>query len=810
MPRGYRAPSLSRVAALCACALVQACEEDDRGLVGINDAGRIVRYDTWATLNPQRCVDRNGGVIAGCPCLAGEEVECYTGPSAARRVGACRDGVMRCQRVSAQELGVFDGTTCYGQVLPAATDTCGNNLDDNCNAQTDEAPCALGTYVCTGCAGASDTNQGTVNSPVKTITQGIANAVALGMPTVFVAGQVDAALQVYAEDVTIPDGVVVQGRWLITTGGPSNNWSRTAAARTTLNNTAASGVKFVAGATRTSGLDGLSIVAGGGSTTRAVGVSIVGASPLLKDFAVVAGALAPQPPMEAIGVLVTGGGFPRLEGVATTRSNVSGGAASATSVGLRVNAARVDTQFVNLLGGSAGNGLSAGVQLINAPLSEIRDATLQGSVAVTCLGLVSQGNAGGVVVENVNATGCPPSTSPSVVAKTGIGIGFELCPQLSGVMGPQVRNSTSVGGTVSGAGSLAIGAASSDGCNVAFASNNFSGGLAATGTSPETAIGLHCGTQGLTNMNGADAPCRVSKNNISAGSANAATAIGLNCAGSCGTKTAACLGSCTEVTENTIAAPNGKTQIHVAITDSAPFLSRNRIGLTANGGIGGCATSTVIGLALDGSGSTVVNNFISGGPCQTAVGISQQNDVRTGDLSIATPTVHFNTVVASGAGASPFGAVSVGLQLSSTAAVPAAVTPKGIYRNNILVAGPVSGLGSVEVPVRENDAKSDPATFWNNLLHANGGPLNPIYVNEGNTNLFTEAAVNAMTDISSQANLSALPFFANPGSGDYHLTVASSARGAGTATGAPAVDFDNDPRPTPAGSNPDIGADEIQ
>lgn len=138
MSCGRKAPSVSRVTALCACGLLLACADSDRGLVGVNDAGRIARYDTWATLNPQRCVDRNGGVIAGCPCLAGEEVECYTGPSAARRVGVCRDGVMRCQRVSAQELGVFDGTTCYGQVLPAATDTCGNNLDDNCNGRVDE------------------------------------------------------------------------------------------------------------------------------------------------------------------------------------------------------------------------------------------------------------------------------------------------------------------------------------------------------------------------------------------------------------------------------------------------------------------------------------------------------------------------------------------------------------------------------------------------------------------------------------------------------------------------------------------------
>ncbi|MBC8229281.1 carboxypeptidase regulatory-like domain-containing protein [bacterium] len=49
------------------------------------------------------------------------------------------------------------------------------------------------------------------------------------------------------------------------------------------------------------------------------------------------------------------------------------------------------------------------------------------------------------------------------------------------------------------------------------------------------------------------------------------------------------------------------------------------------------------------------------------------------------------------------------------------------------------------------------------------------------------------------------------GGGDYHLTDLSPCIGAGTNVGLPseaATDIDGDTRPTPAGSNPDIGADE--
>jgi hypothetical protein len=189
------------------------------------------------------------------------------------------------------------------------------------------------------------------------------------------------------------------------------------------------------------------------------------------------------------------------------------------------------------------------------------------------------------------------------------------------------------------------------------------------------------------------------------------------------------------------------------------------------------------------------------------VGLLQTNEVRTGDSSVVAPTVHFNTIVASGVGTSPANATSIGAQVASSALVPATVTGKGIWRSNIITAGPVTGGTSVEVVFREGDAKSDPQIFWNNLLHATLGSV--LYVNESTTPVLTVAGVNALTDMSVQGNIAAPPLYVNAPVGNYHIvSPGSPARGAGSTTGMPAVDFDGDVRPNPAG-NPDLGADEV-
>lgn len=57
---------------------------------------------------------------------------CYSGPGGTAGIGRCRNGTRTCLS------GSF-GTTCPGEVVPAASETCGNSIDDNCNNQVDEA-----------------------------------------------------------------------------------------------------------------------------------------------------------------------------------------------------------------------------------------------------------------------------------------------------------------------------------------------------------------------------------------------------------------------------------------------------------------------------------------------------------------------------------------------------------------------------------------------------------------------------------------------------------------------------------------------
>jgi hypothetical protein len=52
------------------------------------------------------------------------------------------------------------------------------------------------------------------------------------------------------------------------------------------------------------------------------------------------------------------------------------------------------------------------------------------------------------------------------------------------------------------------------------------------------------------------------------------------------------------------------------------------------------------------------------------------------------------------------------------------------------------------------------------------------------------------------------PRFANRAGADYHIGLASAMAGQGMDTGV-SSDIDGDPRPAPAGTYPDLGADEV-
>jgi hypothetical protein len=137
----------------------------------------------------------------------------------------------------------------------------------------------------------------------------------------------------------------------------------------------------------------------------------------------------------------------------------------------------------------------------------------------------------------------------------------------------------------------------------------------------------------------------------------------------------------------------------------------------------------------------------------------------------------------------------------------------GVWRNNIIYAGPASSSGPGTVTLfgfQELSTNGDPLELRNNLFFVVTPSLNPpLYRNEGAITLNNPSAINLLADCTSVGNLEGDPVFVNPSIVDFHIQGTSPARAAGSTTMAPTVDIDNDARPNPTGSNPDIGSDEV-
>jgi hypothetical protein len=81
--------------------------------------------------------DCDGMIDEGCTCTPAATRMCYPGDPATAGRGRCRAGTERC---------ADDGSAwgaCMDAVTPAASETCGNGMDDDCDGMTDEG-CAMG------------------------------------------------------------------------------------------------------------------------------------------------------------------------------------------------------------------------------------------------------------------------------------------------------------------------------------------------------------------------------------------------------------------------------------------------------------------------------------------------------------------------------------------------------------------------------------------------------------------------------------------------------------------------------------------
>ena len=105
------------------------------------------------------------------------------------------------------------------------------------------------------------------------------------------------------------------------------------------------------------------------------------------------------------------------------------------------------------------------------------------------------------------------------------------------------------------------------------------------------------------------------------------------------------------------------------------------------------------------------------------------------------------------------------------------------------------------------------------ISNSQGGALSTIngnpqihhcaFYNNGDDYVTNPTMTNANSDpCDANFNFIADPLYVDRASGDFHLQDESHLIGAGLLGGAPATDFDGQPRPDPVGSNPDIGAFE--
>jgi hypothetical protein len=763
------------------------------------------------------------GSTADLAMCVGPTQSCYSGPAATAGVGVCQAGTQTCSGgVAGACIGEIDPSAescngldddCNGTVddglgmvscgigackntvnacnagkpavctpkAAAPSEICGNGIDDDCNGLIDDGCCDV--YVApTG----NDTNPGTAILPKLTIVAAIA-AAGTGPKLVCVAAAAACptpTTQVYPEAVDMQNGVSVIG------GYESTTWTRNANCVTQISDQNDTGVHFGASVTTNTQLGGFTVAGKQDPTSAAVTVEGSIGAIIADDTITGAGTTT------SYGVnVIDASGSPAKPQI--LRSGITGGNGTMLSIGVhslnsaptvQLNCDTIDaatgrctsnpcfpgvgvTQVRFIRGrGPAGNGAETyGVRLESSPNAVIEEnAICANGASADEAALRLSGNGTGVQVDlnYLFASGA---------SMNAVGFWADPCAAAS----PLLLNNTQVSGNSSLMGGRADGVRAIGDCHVRVDSNVLI--IGGVETANADANGVYCARDAQT---GVASRCTVLGNTEIRGSGGGfpPTSTGVHCEA----------GACARIEKNAlITAHGGILTYGVRLTATGTFVNANNIEA-------GCATKEGTGILTEAAFARIQNNAITGSICATANTANSQA-VRV-LVSAGTNEVDLHSNDLFGAG-SNLACTSRALAFD---VVPGAVPPAGpagIVRNNILFAGACQTRYDIE----EQSISADPRLVENNDFWAANGAPTALYRDEAANDLTMLSAVNGLTaGPAAAANLSADPMFTN----GLHLPANSPCVNVGTATGAPATDFEGDARPQQGAF--DVGYDEYK